>query len=48
LNWQRTYDRVVPSTGLFYYPEVDGNNTVDNQLISMGGYGGEFTLIFNY
>jgi hypothetical protein len=48
LNWQRTYDWVVFSTGLFYYPEVDGNNTVDNQLISMGGYGGEFTLIFNY
>jgi len=49
VNWQRTYDSIILSTGLFYYPELDGNsNMVDNQIISNGGYGGELTIIFNY
>lgn len=48
LNWQRTYDMMIFSLGLFYYPELDDNMAVSNQIISMGGYGGEFTVIFNY
>ena len=48
LNWQRTYDMLVFSLGVFYYPEYRATNMVANQLASYGGYGGEIMVIFNY
>ena len=48
LNWKRTYDNLIVSVGLFYYPEGAVNDTGFLQGTPLQGRGGQIMLIFNH
>jgi hypothetical protein len=48
LNWQRTYDNLIISVGLFDYPETRLPHSGFSQREFASGTGGEIVLIFNH
>lgn len=48
LNWQRTYDNVIISVGLFDYPETAQSQSGFSTRETASGTGGEIMLIFNH
>jgi len=48
LNWKRTYDNLIVSLSLFYYPEGAFNDTEFLQDTPVQGRGGQVMLIFNH
>jgi hypothetical protein len=48
LNWKRTYDNLIVSVSLFYYPEGTINDTGFLRDTPVQGRGGQVMLIFNH
>jgi hypothetical protein len=48
LNWKRTYDDLIVSVSLFYYPEGTIHDTGFLQDTPVQGRGGQVMLIFNH
>lgn len=46
LSWQRTYDNLVISVSLFYYPESDDDTSETQQNAFGSGYGGQLMLVY--
>jgi len=48
IRWQRTYDNLDLSLGLFYYPETSETGALSSQSSASRGYGAQFMIIFNH
>jgi hypothetical protein len=48
IRWQRTYDHLELSLGLFYYPEASETGAFLSRSTAWQGYGAQFMIIFNH
>ena len=48
VRWQRTYDNLDLSLGLFYYPETGERGALFNQSRDPRSYGAQLMIIFNH
>jgi len=48
IRWQRTYDFLDLSLGIFYYPETRETGALFGQMSASRGYGAQLMIIFNH
>lgn len=48
VSWQRTYDSLLISLGLFHYPEVSNPQSVQPQTSVRSGTGGQLVLVYHH